>query len=62
MSEVEIQKNNVLSSVRGLCAHCVNSPGLPHSCPVASVVEILKGINGIPLIVNQEFRGILQVR
>lgn len=61
MSEIEKQKNNVLAQVRTLCAHCVNTPDKPHACPVAPAIEALKSLKGVPLIVNKEFRGILQV-
>jgi hypothetical protein len=61
MTQIEIKKQNIRRQILGLCAHCVNTPDRPHACQVEPLVRMLQNIRGVPLIVNQEFRGILQV-
>ena len=57
MSELEISKKNIVSQLKGLCAHCQN--GKKHSCPMQTIARQVKSISGVPLIVNNEFRGVL---
>lgn len=59
MSEIQKQKLNIISQLRGLCAHCSCGRNKEHRCPVKEIslrVELLKGV---PLIVNSEFKGVL---
>ena len=57
MSELEISKKNIVSQLKGLCAHC--QTGVSHSCPLQSIARQVRSISGVPLIVNSEFKGIL---
>ncbi len=57
MSELELSKKNIVSQLRKLCAHCQN--GLHHSCPLQTITRQVKSISGVPLIVNNEFKGVL---
>ncbi len=57
MSELEVSKKNIVSQLRGLCAHCQS--GRRHACPVQTIARQVKSISGVPLIVNNEFKGVL---
>ncbi len=57
MSELELSKNNIVTQLRNLCAHCQS--GVIHSCPLQSIARQVKSISGVPLIVNNEFKGVL---
>lgn len=57
MSELEKSKNTIIQNIQRLCAHCVN--GQKHDCPVQKISEQISSIRGIPLIVNDEFRGLI---
>lgn len=57
MSELETSKINILRQLQGLCAHCANKRA--HNCPVQRIALQVKAIRGVPLIVNNEFRGVL---
>ncbi|MEK7651796.1 MAG: hypothetical protein AAB351_01120 [Patescibacteria group bacterium] len=57
MSELEKTKNIIIKNIQRLCAHCVN--GVEHDCPVRKITEQISGIRGVPLIVNDEFRGVI---
>jgi hypothetical protein len=57
MSDLELSKNNILRQLQSLCAHCAN--GRAHNCPVQRIALQVKAIRGVPLIVNNEFRGVL---
>jgi hypothetical protein len=57
MSELELSKKNIVQQLRGLCAHC--QTGASHSCPMQSIARQVKSISGVPLIVNNEFKGVL---
>lgn len=59
MSELELNKIQIVSQLNRLCAHCSN--GLPHNCPMQDIAAKVQSIKGIPLIVNNEFKGLLQV-
>jgi hypothetical protein len=60
MSQLELTKQNILAELRQLCAHCSNERPVPHHCSVRNIAIQVKAINGVPLIVNDEFRGILR--
>jgi hypothetical protein len=57
MSEFEKQKINITQQIKGLCAHCAN--GVQHNCRVQSIAEEISKLSGVPLIVNDRFRGLL---
>jgi hypothetical protein len=57
MSELEKNKSSIIQNIQRLCAHCVT--GHQHDCPVKKIAEQVSLIRGIPLIVNDEFRGII---
>ena len=57
MSDLELSKNQILRQLRKLCAHCAT--GREHSCPVQAIASQVKSIKGIPLIVNNEFKGVV---
>lgn len=59
MSEMELTKQNIVSQLRRLCAHCNAGQQVPHRCTVKEIALRVQAIRGIPLIVNDEFRGIL---
>lgn len=60
MSELEVKKHTIVSQLRKLCAHCAT--GRQHTCPVQEIAARVQAIRGIPLIVNNEFRGALWTR
>lgn len=57
MSELELSKKNIVSQLRSLCAHC--QAQVHHSCPLQAIARQVKSISGVPLIVNNEFKGVL---
>ncbi len=57
MSEFEKRKASITNQIKGLCAHC--SSGVPHNCRVQSIAEDVAKLSGVPLIVNDSFRGLL---
>lgn len=57
MSELELSKLHIIKQLRGLCAHCANRRA--HRCRVQQIASQIKAIRGVPLIVNNEFRGVL---
>lgn len=57
MSEFEKQKFNITEQIKGLCAHCAS--GRPHQCRVQRIAEEVAKLNGVPLIVNSRFSGLL---
>ncbi len=57
MSDLELSKNRILRQLRKLCAHCAT--GREHRCPMQTIVEQVQSIQGVPLIVNNEFCGVL---
>jgi hypothetical protein len=59
MSELQKKKQNILSQLRSLCAHCACSPGREHCCPVKELSLRIEALKGVPLVVNSEFRGVL---
>jgi len=59
MSELQKVKLNIVSQLRGLCAHCATGSTKEHRCPIQELSARVESIKGIPLMVNNEFKGIL---
>jgi len=59
MSEIEKTKNNILSQLHGLCAHCATRSNREHNCPIRQIALRIKQLQGVPLVVNSEFKGLL---
>ena len=59
MSELEKIKFNILSQLKGLCAHCSTHSARVHRCPSRELSARVQAIKGVPLIVNNEFKGII---
>jgi hypothetical protein len=59
MSELQKQKLNILTQLRGLCAHCSCGSIRPHNCPVQEISARIAALRGVPLIVNNQFKGVL---
>ncbi|MEZ4180264.1 MAG: hypothetical protein R3B41_01945 [Candidatus Doudnabacteria bacterium] len=57
MSDLELTKTEIIRKLTMLCAHC--SSGVNHRCSVQKITQEIKSFSGIPLIVNNEFRGVL---
>lgn len=57
MSEMEQIKNIIVQNMHKLCAHCMN--GREHECKFMDMERQILQVSGIPLIVNDEFRGVL---
>ena len=59
MSELEKKKLNIMAQLRNLCAHCATHSVQPHRCPVQEISARIELISGVPLIVNNEFKGVI---
>ena len=59
MSELEKKKLNIVSQLRGLCAHCATGRQGQHACPVQEISVRVQALRGVPLIVNSQFKGVL---
>lgn len=57
MSDLELTKKEIITKLNQLCAHCAN--GKIHSCSVQRIALQVKSFRGVPLIVNNEFRGVI---
>jgi hypothetical protein len=57
MSEVEFSKKQIIDQLHRLCAHCASNRD--HSCPVQELSVQVSNIHGVPLMVNNEFKGML---
>lgn len=57
MSEFEKQKDTAIRELKSLCAHCANE--VSHSCRLQKIVSELDTLTGVPLIVNDQFTGLL---
>ena len=57
MSDLELTKNEIINKLQKLCAHCAS--GRRHSCNVQRIALQVKAFHGIPVIVNNEFRGVI---
>lgn len=62
MSEIEKTKLNIVSQLHGLCAHCATNPDREHNCPVQQIALRIKHLQGVPLVVNSQFKGMLWAR
>ena len=62
MNEMIQIKNQITNQLRGLCAHCVTGSSQPHRCPVREISARVQSLRGVPLIVNNEFKGVLFAR
>jgi hypothetical protein len=62
MSELEKKKYNIVAQLRGLCAHCSTGSSRDHRCPVQEISARISALRGVPLIVNNEFKGVLWSR
>ncbi len=59
MSELQKVKYQIVSQLRGLCAHCATGSDRNHRCPVQEISARIESIRGVPLMVNNEFKGVL---
>ncbi len=59
MNELIKQKLNIIKQLSGLCAHCNTNNQRPHACPVQEIAVRIECLRGVPLIVNNEFKGVL---
>lgn len=59
MSEMEKTKQNIVNQLTGLCAHCTTRSAREHNCPVRQIAMRIKLLQGVPLVVNNEFKGLL---
>ncbi len=57
MSELELTKRDIINKLSRLCAHCAT--GRKHACTVQRLAQQVKAFKGIPLIVNNEFKGVI---
>lgn len=57
MTQLELSKIHIVNQLRGLCAHCANNHA--HRCPLQDIARRVQSIRGVPLIVNDEFKGVL---
>lgn len=57
MSEFEKQKSNIASQLKNLCAHCSNH--IEHNCKIRTLADQVSSLSGVPLIVNDQFNGLL---
>jgi hypothetical protein len=57
MSEADKIKINIIDNMRRLCAHCMN--GKQHYCAFQELERKIMNLRGVPLMVNNEFRGML---
>lgn len=60
MSDLELTKKEIITKLKGLCAHCES--GRRHICNVQRIALQVKAFSGVPLIVNNEFRGVIYSR
>ena len=59
MSELEKTKLNIVNQLSHLCAHCYTRSVKKHDCPVQQIALRIRHLQGVPLVVNSEFRGLL---
>jgi len=62
MNELNEIKQNIVSQLSHLCAHCASKSVREHRCPVQEISARIQSLRGVPLIVNNEFRGVLWAR
>ena len=59
MSELQKIKRQIVSQLHLLCAHCATGSSRPHRCPIRDLTSKVDAINGIPLMVGGQFKGVL---
>jgi len=59
MSEMEKTKQNIVNQLRSLCAHCATGSNRAHRCPAQEISARVRSLRGVPLIVNNQFKGVL---
>lgn len=64
MSPLELSKKEIVHQLQKLCAHCSTNNGSDaigrlHNCPIKPLVIRIQAIRGVPLMVNNEFKGVL---
>jgi hypothetical protein len=57
MSPLELSKKEIVRQLQRLCAHCAT--GQDHNCPIQGLALRVQAIRGVPLMVNNEFKGVL---
>ena len=57
MSPLELSKKEIVQQLQKLCAHCANER--VHDCPIQPLAVRIQAIRGVPLMVNNEFKGVL---
>ena len=57
MSEMDKIKTIIVQNMHRLCAHCMN--GKDHDCKFKEMEHQILQLRGVPLMVNDEFRGVL---
>lgn len=62
MNELTKLKQNIVNQLSGLCAHCTSGSSRQHRCPVQEISLRVQSLRGVPLIVNNEFKGVLWAR
>lgn len=62
MSELQKIKQDIVSQLSGLCAHCASGSSRQHRCPVREISLRVQSLRGVPLIVNSQFKGVLWPR
>jgi hypothetical protein len=58
MSADQKLKLNILEQLRCLCAHC-STQNKHHNCPVLEISSRIEHLQGVPLMVNAQFKGML---
>jgi hypothetical protein len=58
MSEIERKKYNILEQLQNLCAHCATK-NEHHNCPIQEIALRIERLQGVPLMVNAQFKGML---
>jgi hypothetical protein len=58
MPEIEKIKQAINQNMHRLCAHCA-SGNASHSCPLQKIFREVSSLQGVPLMVNGEFRGMI---
>ncbi len=59
MSEIQKIKYNIVTQLKGLCAHCATNGAREHNCPVRQIALRVQYLQGVPMVVNSEFKGML---
>jgi len=59
MNELVKIKSQIVLQLHGLCAHCATGNKNGHRCPIQEITARIESIKGVPLMVNNEFKGVL---